>query len=141
MKSVRKYNCMLPLLQVILFAVLVGTVSAAVSNYNRVCDNESKVKLSMFHGLHEHHKRKEVRLLEFERKVDEASNEAKRKAAEAETVVVKMQDLVNNTRYEAEELMTQMDNITSPELEELEEQQICSDGMFVTDCCQVNRRN
>ena len=36
--------------------------------------------------------------------------------------------------------MTQMDNITSPELEELEEQQICSDEMFVTDCCQVNRK-
>jgi TolA-binding protein len=132
---------MLLLLQVIVLAALAATLyimrGAEASNNNRVCDNESRVKLSMLHGLHEQHKMKEVRILEFEREVDEVTNEAKRKVFEAESSVVKMQGQVNETRDEAEEIMTQMDNITSPELEELEEQQICSDELFVTDCCQV----
>ena len=125
---------MLLLLQVIVLAALAATLYIMRgAEASRVCDTESRVKLSMLHGLHEHHKKKEVRILEF----DEATNEAKRKLVEAESAVVKMQGQVNETRDEAEEIMARMDNITSPELEELEEQQICSDELFVTDCCQV----
>ena len=126
---------MLLLLQVIVLAALAVTLLYIMrgAEASRVCDNESRVKLSMVHGLHEHHKRKEVRIVEF----DEATNEVKRKLVEAESAVVKMQGQVNETRNEAEEIMARMDNITSPELEELEEQQICSDELFVTDCCQV----
>ena len=136
---IRESVFMLLLLQVIVLAALAATLLYIMrgAEASRVCDNESRVKLSMVHGLHEHHKRKEVRILEFERELDEATNEAKRKVVEAESSVVKMQGQVNKTRDEAEEIMTQMDNITSPELEELEEQQICSDELFVTDCCQV----
>ena len=129
---------MLLLLQVTVLAALAATLYIMRgAEASRVCDSESKVKLSMVHGLHEHHKKKEVRILEFERELDEATNEAKRKVVEAESSVVKMQGQLNGTRNEAEEIMTQMDNITSPELQELEEQQICSDELFVTDCCQV----
>ena len=129
---------MLLLLQVIVLAALAATLYIMRgAEASRVCDNESRVKLSMLHGLHEQHKMKEVRILEFERELDEVTNEAKRKVFEAESSVVKIQGQVNKTRDEAEEIMTQMDNITSPELEELEEEQICSNELFVTDCCQV----
>ena len=132
---IRERFFMLFLLQVIVLAALAATLLYIMrgAEASRACDNESRVKLSMVHGLHEHHKRKEVRIVEF----DEATNEVKRKLVEAESAVVKMQGQVNKTRDEAEEIMARMDNITSPELEELEEQQICSDELFVTDCCQV----
>ena len=130
------------LLQTILLAALVTVLPIIMevesSSQSRVCDNESRVRLSVLHGLNKHHRMKEVRIQEFERKVTAALEEAERKAVEAKMEVAKMQERVNKTYNEAEELMTKMDNMTSPELEELEELQICSDDSFVADCCQVN---
>ena len=103
------------------------------SQHNRVCDNESHVKLSILKGLHEHHVLKEARIHEFEKKVEGAEREVDK----AKLEVVKMKELVNKTHNEADEVRTEMDNMTTPDLVELEELQICSEADFVTDCCQV----
>ena len=100
---------------------------------SRVCDNESHAKLSNLKGLRKLHILKEARIHEFEKEVEEAEREVDK----AKLEVVKMQELVNRTYDEADELMTEINNMTTSGLGELEELQICSEENFVTDCCQV----
>ena len=123
----------------VLVAMLPIIMEVESSSNARVCDNESRVKLSVLHGLNKHHRMKEVRIHEFEREATAALEETERKAVEAQMEVAKLQERVNKTYNEAEELVMKMENTTSPELEELEEQQICSDDSFVVDCCQVHK--
>ena len=129
-----KQRLIISIPQGIIFAVMVTFVSimrgVETSQHNRVCDNESHVKLSILKGLREQHELKEARIHEFERRMDEA-------IAEVTTEVAKLQELVNKTHNEADEVMTEMENMTTPDLVELEELQICSEEDFVTDCCQV----
>ena len=92
-----------------------------------VCDNETRVNISIIHGLHHRHVLKEITINKFEREVNET-----------EVLVAKMQARINYTRNEAMELLLRIKNMTTPELEELAELQICSEEEFVNDCCQVN---
>ena len=103
------------------------------SQHNRVCDNESHVKLSILKGLREQHVLKEARIHDFEKRVEEAQKEIDK----AMTEVHKMQELVNKTHNEADNLTTEIENMTASGIGELEELQICSEADFVTDCCQV----
>ena len=90
------------------------------SQHNRVCDNESHVKLSILKGLHKLHILKEARIYKFEVKIGDAKKE-----------IDTMQELLNRTYDEADELMTEINNMTASGLGELEELQICSEEDFV----------
>ena len=105
------------------------------STHDRVCDNESHVKLSVIKGLHDSHIIKANRIHEFEEQVKEAEKEVDK----AKLKVAQIQALVNKTINDADKMSEKMENMSTPELMELEEQQICSEDAFVTDCCQVKK--
>ena len=129
-----KQRLLISIRQGIIFAVMVAFVSimrgVETSQHNRVCDNESHVKLSILKGLRELHELKKARIHDFERRMDEA-------IAEVTTEVAKLQELVNNTNAEADELRAKIGNMTASSIGEVEELQICLEEDFVTDCCQV----
>ena len=129
-----KQRLLISIRQGIIFAVMVAFVSimrgVETSQHNRVCDNESHVKLSILKGLREQHDLKEDRIHDFKRRMDEAIEEV---TAE----VGKLQELVNNTNVQADELMTKINNMTASGIGEVEELRICPEEDFVTDCCQV----
>ena len=116
-----------------IFVALLLLLVKEVQN-QMVCDNDSHVKLSVLNGLREHHVMKEIRVHELKIEVDESQN----KLNEAESAMLKMKRKINTTRDEADQIKTMMENMTTPQLEQLEELQICSEAGFVADCCEVN---
>ena len=121
--------------QVIAFASLLFLLKEVEMSPNQiVCDSDSHVKLSVLNGLREHHRMKEIRVHELKTEVDEAQN----KINETESAMLKMKRKINVTRDETDEIKTSMENMTTPELEQLEELEICSEDGFVADCCEVN---
>ena len=132
-RGVSKINGMV--LQVVFLAVLLFLIKGAEMSPNQmVCDSDSRVKLSVLNGLREQHVLKEIRVHELEREVDEA----RKQINDAEVELGKMQRKINTTLEEAEGIEKSMANMTTPELEQLEELEICSEAGFVADCCQVN---
>ena len=121
--------------QVIVFAALLFLLKEVEMSPNQiVCDSDSRVKLSVLNGLREHHVMKEIQVHELKTEVDEAQN----KINEAESAMLKIKRKINTTRDEADQIKTWMENMTTPELEQLEELEICSEDGFVADCCEVN---
>ena len=115
---------------VVLIPLMNGVYS---STHDRVCDNESHIKLSVIKGLQDNHRVKINRVHEIEKQLEEAEKEADK----AKLKVTQVQALVNKTINDADKMAEKIENMTTPELMELEEQQICSEDAFVTDCCQV----
>ena len=114
---------------------IISTTSAAESSQDdRVCDDESRVKLSILNGLRQEHVMKENRVHQFKKAIDEE----KTKVAEAEKSLQRMKKAANTTYNQAQELLKIMDNMTTTELQQLEQDQICSEDGFLADCCQVN---
>ena len=101
---------------------------------HRVCANESRVELSILNGLRHRRMLKDRRRNEFEKEVAQASS----KVAQAEEELATMQAHLNSTCEEAEEIVTKVENMTTPELMELVEQQICAEDEYPTDCCHVS---
>ena len=125
---------MCSILQVIFLAVLLLLINEVEMSPNQmVCDSDSRVKLSVLNGLHKQHVMKEIRVYELEREVDEAQH----KINEAELEMLKMKRKINTTRDEADGIKTSMENMTTPELQQLEYLEICSEDGFVADCCEV----
>ena len=122
------------ILLISMMAMLSLTIAAESSQSERVCDNESRVKLSIVKGLRRQHVMKESRMHDFERDVDEAKGQVKK----AEMELKNMQGKVNTTRYEIDEIMSEVNITMTPELTALEELQICSEDDYLSDCCQVN---
>ena len=71
--------------------------------------------------------------MHLKKSVEEAKKEVDRANMELE----KMQTLMNKTHNDAEELELEMENMTSSHIGDIENQQICSQEEFVTECCQV----
>ena len=122
----------------VFLAVLLFLIKEAEMSPNElVCDNNARVKLSVLNGLREHHTMKEIRVHELEREAEEAQD----KIREAEMALVEIRTQIDTTREEAEDIKTLVKNTTTPELEEIEELEICSEDGFVADCCQVKFLN
>ena len=126
---------MCSILQVIFLAVLLLLLinEVEMSPNQMVCDSDSRVKLSVLNGLRKQHVMKEIRVYELEGEVDEAQN----KINETELEMLKMKRKINTTRDEADEIQKSMENMTTPELQQLENLEICSEHGFVADCCEV----
>ena len=126
---------MCSILQVIFLAVLLLLLinEVEMSPNQMVCDSDSRVKLSVLNGLRKQHVMKEIRVYELEGEVDEAQN----KINEAELEMLKMKRKINTTRDEADGIQKSMENMTTPELQQLENLEICSEDGFVADCCEV----
>ena len=118
----------------VVVAIISITSGAESSQDDRVCDDESRVKLSILNGLRQEHVMKENRVHQFKKAIDEE----KIKVAEAEKSLERMRKVANTTHNQARELLKILDNMTTTELEELEQDQICSEDGFLADCCQVN---
>ena len=105
---------------VVIIPLLLGV--AGSSQHHNVCDNESRVKLSVLYALRQNYALKELRIKEFERQVE---------------ALARSQTHLNTAHTEAEELQAKIDNMTTSELQELETLQTCSVDGFLDDCCQV----
>ena len=116
--------------QGILLAVFVVTLTTIrgteESEHNKVCDDESEAQLFILNGLRQRHAIKEIQINNLVRNINEA-----------EISLTELQTRLNSTRNEANELLGQINNVTTPQVAELEGLKICSDEIF-TDCCQVN---
>ena len=118
----------------VFLAVLLFLIKEAEMSPNLlVCDNDARVKLSVLNGLREQHVLKEIRIRELEKEVDNTQD----KMDEIKLAVVKMQRKINATHKEADGIETSMANMTTPELEQIEKLEICSEDGFVADCCEV----
>ena len=109
------------MLQGILFTLLLVTSfpsEGVEASQQNVCDAEAQVKLSMIAGLRRTHTMK------------------LKDSRELKTVVEDLERTLNIMLNETAKLETLMQNITTPELDELEASHTCEGGI-ARDCCQV----
>ena len=90
------------------------------------CDAESVVNLSMLFGSHNTFSKKDITILEIQTDIDEVEAELNR-----------LETVMNETVEQKEALELEINDLATPELNELAASQICESEM-ATDCCQVN---
>ena len=97
------------------------------STHDRVCDNESHIKLSILKGLQENRMVKANRMHEFEKEMEEAEKEVEK----AKLKVSNLQALINKTKIDGDKLTEEVENMTIMGILELEEQQICPADIYI----------
>ena len=96
-----------------------------IASQQTVCDAVSQVKVSMFAGLRQNHKVKVIKGLGLEKKI-----------SDAEATVRELENVLNVTLKDAEDLEAEIERVATPELVELEESYVC-ESHVADDCCEV----